>query len=167
MVGREGTETMSQGEPGHARGARAWLFRGEAPAATVLIRLAVGAVFLSEGVQKFLFPAELGAGRFAKIGLPAPALLGPLVGAVEIACGSLVLAGLLTRLAALPLAAIMVVAIATTKLPELSKSGFWAAAHGARTDWAMLLGALFLAAVGAGPRSVDARLGRDGGARGG
>jgi uncharacterized membrane protein YphA (DoxX/SURF4 family) len=136
------------------------LFRSDAPGAVVLVRLAVGAVFASEGAQKFLFPTQLGAGRFATIGLPAPDLLAPLVGATEIACGALVLAGLATRLAALPLTAIMLVALATTKLAELPKTGFWAIAHAARTDWAMLLGALFLAAVGAGPWSLDARLGR-------
>ncbi|XXX76149.1 DoxX family protein [Sorangium sp. So ce134] len=131
-----------------------------APASAVLIRLAVGSVFLSEGIQKFLFPAEIGAGRFAKIGLPAPEILGPFVGSVEIACGALVLLGLATRLAAAPLIVTMLVAIATTKIPILVKRGFWAMAHESRTDWAMLLGALFLLLVGAGPRSLDARLAR-------
>jgi putative oxidoreductase len=44
-----------------------------APAEVILIRLVVGCVFLSEGIQKFLFPAALGVGRFAQIGIPAPA----------------------------------------------------------------------------------------------
>ncbi|WP_437646505.1 DoxX family protein [Sorangium sp. So ce362] len=131
-----------------------------APASAVLIRLAVGSVFLCEGIQKFLFPAEIGAGRFAKIGLPAPEVLGPFVGAVEIACGSLVLVGLATRLAAVPLIVTMLVAITTTKVPILLKRGFWAMAHESRTDWAMLLGALFLLLVGAGGLSLDARLAR-------
>jgi uncharacterized membrane protein YphA (DoxX/SURF4 family) len=48
------------------------LLTTNAPPATVLVRLIVGAVFLSEGIQKFLFPAALGAGRFAKIGIPWP-----------------------------------------------------------------------------------------------
>jgi uncharacterized membrane protein YphA (DoxX/SURF4 family) len=122
------------------------------------VRLAVGAVFLSEGVQKFLFPSELGAGRFAKIGIPAPGVLAPFVGVVEIVCGLLILAGLLTRLAAVPLTIDMLVAISTTKIPMLLKSGFWAAAHEARVDFAMLLGLLFLLAAGAGPLSADARL---------
>lgn len=131
-----------------------------APAATVLIRAAVGAIFVCEGVQKFLFPAALGVGRFAKIGLPAPGLLAPFVGGVEIVAGALVLVGLLTRLAALPLVVDMLVAIATTKLPLLRHGGFWQLAHEARVDWAMLLGALFLAISGAGPWSLDARVGR-------
>ncbi|WP_437966966.1 DoxX family protein [Sorangium sp. So ce260] len=136
-----------------------------APASAVLIRLTVGSVFLSEGIQKFLFPAELGAGRFAKIGLPSPEILGPFVGAVEIACGALVLLGLATRLAAVPLIVVMLVAIASTKVPILVKRGFWAMAHEARTDWAMLLGALFLLIVGAGSLSLDARLARRGASR--
>ena len=137
----------------------------QAPRAVVLIRLMVGAVFLSEGIQKFLFPADVGAGRFEKIGLPSPELLGPLVGGFEIVCGTLVLLGLFTRLAVIPLLTIMTVAIYTTKVPILLKSGVWKMAHEARTDFSMLLGALFLLIVGAGAWSLDAmlskRAGRD------
>jgi uncharacterized membrane protein YphA (DoxX/SURF4 family) len=134
--------------------------RSDGPGWVILIRLMVGAVFLSEGIQKFLHPAEVGAGRFARIGLPAPETLAPLVASFEIACGLLVLAGLATRLAALPLIAIMTVAIATTKLPILMASGFWKMAHEARTDWSMLLGSLFLLVVGGGAWSLDAVRGR-------
>lgn len=129
-----------------------------APAATILVRLAVGGVFLSEGIQKFLYPAELGFGRFAKIGLPNPGFLGPFVGTFEIVCGALVILGLLTRLASIPLIGIISTAIVTTKLPMLAANGFWSMAHEARTDYAMLLGALFLLIVGAGGLSVDANL---------
>jgi uncharacterized membrane protein YphA (DoxX/SURF4 family) len=142
------------------------IFASHAPRWVVLIRLAVGAVFLSEGIQKFLFPAELAAGRFAKIGLPNPEVLGPFVGSFEIACGAAVLAGLLTRLAAVPLITIMLVALGSTKVPILLDKGFWTMAHEARTDWAMLLGALFLLLVGAGPWSIDALLHRRLGGRG-
>jgi len=114
-------------------------------------------VFLSEGIQKFLFPATLGVGRFAKIGIPAPGFFGPFVGVVEIVCGALLIVGLLTRLAAIPLVIDISVAIVTTKLPMLAKSGFWSMAHEARTDWCMLLGAIFLLLVGAGAWSLDAR----------
>src|SRR3972149_4026358 len=103
-----------------------WLFRSSAPAVVILIRLMVGAVFLSEGVQKFLFPDQLGAGRFLKIGLPMPELLGPFVGTFEIVCGALVLLGLLTRLAAIPLLVIIAVALRTTQWPMLVSKGFWA-----------------------------------------
>jgi putative oxidoreductase len=129
-----------------------------APTTTVLIRLMVGAVFLSEGIQKFLYPDQIGSGRFAKIGLPAPDILGPFVGSVEITAGTLVLLGVGTRVAAVPLIVIMCVALATTKWPILVDRGFWAAAHEARTDWAMFLGSVFLLIQGGGLWSIDAKL---------
>lgn len=134
----------------------AWLTKTNAPAATVIIRVTVGAVFVSEGIQKFINPAEVGAGRFSKIGLPAPELLAPFVGGTEIICGTLVLLGVLTRLAVLPLLAIMATAIVTTKLPIFEQAGFWKMAHESRTDFAMTLGLLFLLIVGAGRMSWDA-----------
>jgi len=130
-----------------------------APPSILLIRLIVGAVFLSEGIQKFLFPNDLGVGRFIKIGIPAPQVMATFVGMVEIVCGTLIIFGLLTRLAAIPLIIDMVVAIVTTKIPILLKSGFWAMAHEARVDYAMLLGSIFLLVVGAGRLSIDWRLG--------
>jgi putative oxidoreductase len=122
--------------------------------AAILIRFAVGAVFLSEGAQKFLFPDTLGVGRFLKIGIPAPGVMAPFVGGVEIICGAFLLAGLWTRLAAIPLLATISVAIATTKVPMLLNKGFWAAAHEARTDYAMFLGLVFLLWVGGGEYSL-------------
>ncbi|MBI3670693.1 MAG: DoxX family protein [Acidobacteria bacterium] len=135
-----------------------------APAAVVLVRPALGAIFLSEGIQKFLFSDALGVGRFTKIGIPAPEILAPFVGVCEIVCGLLFLVGLLTRLAAIPMIINMLVAISTTKIPILLKSGFRAAAHESRTDFAMLLGSLFLLLVGGGPWSLDALLSRCDGA---
>lgn len=147
------------------------LLATHAPAATLLIRLMVGGVFLAEGLQKFLFPAEVGAGRFAKIGIPSPEVMGPLVGVVESVCGALVLLGLATRLAVLPLLGVMAVAFVTTKIPillghdlgpfrvrELPYYGFWGLAHETRTDFAMIMGSLFLLLVGAGPWSLDGSL---------
>jgi len=131
-----------------------------APRAILLVRLMVGGVFVSEGVQKFLFPDELGVGRFTKIGIPAPEIMAPFVGVVEIGCGALLLLGLLTRLAAIPLVIDMLVALTTTKVPILLQSGFWKMAHEARTDYAMLLGSLLLLLLGAGPWSCDAGLTR-------
>ena len=122
---------------------------------TILIRLMVGAVFLSEGIQKFLLADTLGAGRFAKIGLPNPDFLGSFVGSFEIICGFLILIGLLTRLASIPLIIIMFVAIATTKSEVLAEKGFWEMMHGSRTDWAMLLGSIFLLIKGGGRWSID------------
>ena len=124
-------------------------------AAVLLVRIAVGGVFLSEGIQKFLFPEELGFGRFAKIGIPVPGFTAPFVGFVEVICGLLLVIGLFTRWATIPLLADMAVAIWTTKLPILAKSGFWAMAHEARTDYTMVMGCVFLLIVGAGSSSVD------------
>jgi putative oxidoreductase len=145
-----------------------------APRAVWIIRLMVGGIFLSEGIQKFLFPAQLAAGRFAKIGLPAPEVLGPFVGGVELICGLLVLLGLFTRVAAIPLLITMFVAMLSIKIPilfgqelwgfslrPLPRYGFWAMLHESRNDLCMILGATFLLVVGAGPWSIDARLTRD------
>lgn len=129
---------------------------------TILIRLMVGTVFLSEGIQKFLFPAIRGTGRFEKIGLPSPEFLGNFVGSFEIVCGALVLVGLFTRLASMPLIIIMVAAISTTKLEVLAENGFWEMMHGSRTDWAMLLGVVFLLIKGGGFWSVDKTLTKNG-----
>lgn len=134
---------------------RYWLHPGVAPRVTLAIRLATGGIFLSEGIQKFLFPAALGVGRFARIGIPRPELMAPFVGVVEIVCGVLLLVGLLTRLAAIPLLVDMCVAIATTKIPMLVHQGFWAMAHEARTDVAMFCNLLFLLAAGPGKLSCD------------
>jgi putative oxidoreductase len=122
-----------------------------------LLRLMVGWVFLSEGIQKFLFPAALGAGRFVKIGIPAPQFFGPFVGVTEIVCGALLIVGLFTNFAVWPPLIDILVAIATTKIPMLLKQGFWAAMHEARTDFCMLLGLVAIALLGAGTASLDER----------
>jgi uncharacterized membrane protein YphA (DoxX/SURF4 family) len=127
----------------------------ETPAAALLVRMIVGCVFLSEGIQKFLFSEILGVGRFIKIGIPAPEVMAPFVGVVEIVCGILLLIGLFTRFASIPLIINMIVAISTTKIPILLEKGFWAMAHEARVDWCMILGSIFLLLVGAGRWSMD------------
>lgn len=142
-----------------------------APAATLLIRVVVGIVFLSEGIQKFIFPNEVGAGRFAKIPIASAETVAPLIGSIEIICGIMVLLGLLTRIAVLPLIAIMLTAIFTTKIPillgseflgfslrKVSYYGIWGFLHESRTDLAMLFGSFFLLIVGAGRISIDAKL---------
>ena len=123
----------------------------------LLLRIMVGWVFLSEGIQKFLFPAALGAGRFAKIGIPAPQLMNPLVGIVEIICGAMLILGFATVLATIPLLIDIAVAIATTKIAALDKQGFWATMHDGRTDFCMLFGLIAIALLGAGSLSLDAR----------
>jgi putative oxidoreductase len=126
--------------------------------AILLIRVLVGWVFLSEGIQKFLFPDSLGVGRFVKIGIPWPQFMAPFVGVVEIVCGALLLAGFLTRLAAVPLLIDIAVALYSTKIVPFSKNGFWNTLHEARTDVSMLLGLIFLLLVGGGSLALDSRL---------
>src|SRR6266568_2092887 len=118
--------------------------------AVLLIRILVGWVFLSEGIQKFLFPDSLGVGRFVKIGIPWPQVMAPFVGVVEIVCGALLLIGLLTRLATVPLLIDIAVAMYSTKIVALAKNGLWGTLHEARTDVSMLLGLVFLLLVGGG-----------------
>ena len=134
----------------------AWTNR--VPKAILLIRILVGWVFLSEGIQKFLFPDALGVGRFVRIGIPWPQVMAPFVGVVEIVCGSLLLIGLITRLAAILLLIDICVALYSTKVVTLAKNGFWGTLHEARTDVGMLLGLIFLLLVGAGALSFDAKL---------
>src|SRR5690625_4100190 len=130
------------------RAKQAWI-------AVPIIRLMVGAVFLSEGVQKFLYPVLRGAGRFAEIGLPVPDIMGYGVGAIEVVAGAMVLIGFYTRQAVVPLAVIMVGAIVTTKIPILlgqgfgplatpnvSEYGFWSMAHAVRPAWVVRVGSI-------------------------
>ena len=147
------------------------VWSARATKAVLLIRILVGWVFLSEGIQKFLFAEELGVGRFIKIGIPHAEVMAPFVGVCEIVCGALLILGLLTRLAAIPMIIDISVAIISTKiplllghglwmfnLPKANSYGFWSMMHEARTDFAMLLGAIFLLIVGAGCFSFDALL---------
>jgi uncharacterized membrane protein YphA (DoxX/SURF4 family) len=126
--------------------------------AILLIRILVGWVFLSEGIQKFLFPDSLGVGRFVKIGIPSPQVMAPFVGVVEIVCGPVLLIGLVTRLATVPLLIDISVAIYSTKIVTFAKNRFWGTMHEARTDVSMLLGLVVLLLVGAGAWSLDAWL---------
>jgi uncharacterized membrane protein YphA (DoxX/SURF4 family) len=148
------------------------VFGTRAPGWSILVRLLVGlAVFFPEGIQKLAFPDVLGAGRFANIGIPYPEVMGPFVGLVETVCGALIILGLFTRLAAIPLIVIMIVAIISTKvpillghdfwifhLPRLPRYGFWSMLHESRADFCMLLGSLYLLIEGGGAWSLDARL---------
>ncbi|MGN6541489.1 MAG: DoxX family protein [Ginsengibacter sp.] len=125
---------------------------------TLLPRLAVGLIFASEGIQKFLFADELGTGRFVKIGFSNPAFWAYFAGVFEIVCGILILIGLLTRLAAVPLLIIMIVAFITTKYPGLINKGFWFMAHDYRTDFAMTLLLIYLLVYGGGNFSIDKKI---------
>ncbi len=121
----------------------------------LLIRLTVGLVFLSEGIQKFIRPDEAGEGRFSKIGFSNPAFWAQFTACFEIVCGGMILAGFLTRLAAIPLLIVMSVAFVTTKYPILIEKGFWSMAHDYRTDFAMTMLLTFLLIYGGGKHSMD------------
>lgn len=140
----------------------------------ILIRFLVGVVFLSEGLQKFIYPGLRGSGRFESIGIPFPEFSGVMVGGFEVVCGLLVLAGFLTRFAVIPLIIIMLTALFTTKLPILLGNGFWGFSlrelehygllsmlHESRNDLAMLIGSIFLWIKGGGYWSVDLMLFND------
>ena len=148
-----------------------------APRSVLIMRAMAGGVFLSEGILKFVYTNQ-GVGRFTKLGIPAPELTATFVGGLEIIGGILLIAGLFTRVIAIPFIIEMVVAILTTKIslylgtsplplpPSLPKVGFWAVMHETRSDYAQILTAIFLLVVGPGPWSLDALLRRRSSARG-
>jgi putative oxidoreductase len=129
------------------------------PRSLLLIRLAVGLIFASQGVLKYIDP-NLGVNRFAKIGFPSPYFTAHFVGSFEVLCGVLLLVGLWTRLASIPLLIVITTAIATTKLPELFRAhqGFWYVVSDARTDFAMFCCLIFLILSGGGRWSLDAQV---------
>jgi uncharacterized membrane protein YphA (DoxX/SURF4 family) len=126
-----------------------------------------GGVFLWEGILKFVYTNQ-GVGRFTKIGIPLPHVTAPLIGALEIVGGVLLIAGLLTRLTAVPMAIEMLVAIASTKIalylgtsplplpPSPPQIGIWAVLHEVRSEYAQLMSVLFLGIAGPGAWSLDA-----------
>ena len=128
------------------------------PASILLIRLAVGLIFLTQGILKYSDP-NMGVVRFTRIGFPDPYFTAHFVGTFEIVCGLLVLLGLWTRAAAVPLLVVITTAIATTKIPELFRAnqGFWYMASDARADFAMFCSLVFLIWMGGGAWSVDAK----------
>jgi putative oxidoreductase len=138
-----------------------------APRSALIMRLMVGGVFLSEGILKFVYTNQ-GVGRFTKLGIPFPDLTATFVGGLEIVGGILLMAGLFTRVIAIPFIIEMMVAILTTKIslylgtsplplpPALPKVGFWAVMHETRSDYAQILTSIFLLIVGPGSWSLDA-----------
>jgi len=129
----------------------------EGPRSIVLVRIAVGLIFFTQGILKYIDP-NLGVVRFSRIGFPHPYFTAHFVGTFEILCGFLLLLGLWTRLVSIPLLIVITTAIATTKIPELFRAnqGFWYMVSDARTDFAMFCCLIFLISVGGGSWSVDA-----------
>ena len=110
----------------------------------VLISSIVGLIFLSEGIQKFLFPETLGAGRFAKIGIPYANITVIIVAICEIIFGLMLALRIRIKLAVIPLLIVIIGALYYTKFPQFKKEGFWPAVHDARTDLLMFTSLLFL-----------------------
>jgi len=124
-----------------------------------LIRMAVGLIFFTQGILKYIDP-NMGVVRFTRIGFPHPYFTAYFVGTFEVLCGLLLLLGLWTRLVSIPLLIVITTAIATTKVPELFRTnqGLWYMLSDARTDFAMFCCLVFLISVRSGSWSLDARL---------
>jgi uncharacterized membrane protein YphA (DoxX/SURF4 family) len=137
--------------------------RGTELRSVAFVRLAVGLVFLTQGILKFTDPA-MGVIRFTRIGFPLPWFTAHFVGMFEMVCGAAVLLGLLTRLASVPLLIVISTAIGSTKIPELFRAGqgFWFMVSDARTDFAMFCSLVFLICAGGGGWALDAARGRGG-----
>jgi uncharacterized membrane protein YphA (DoxX/SURF4 family) len=111
----------------------------------VLISGIVGLIFLSEGIQKFLFPETLGAGRFARIGIPYASITVIAVAICEIIFGILLTLRIRIKISVIPLMIIIIGALYYTKYPMLRKEGFWTTAHETRTDLLMFVSLVYLA----------------------
>ena len=140
------------------KGLSALIFSTENDNRAILIRLTVGLIFLTEGIQKYLFPELLGTGRFLTIGFSHPAFWAYFTGTFEIICGTLIILGLLTRVASIPLIIIMITAFISTKLPILMHKVLWPWAHEYRTDFAMTLLLIYLLIYGSGNWSFDLKI---------
>jgi putative oxidoreductase len=140
------------------KGLSSLIFNANNNNSVILIRLTVGLIFLTEGIQKYLFPELLGTGRFMTIGFSNPEFWAYFTGTFEIICGTLIILGFITRVASIPLIIIMITAFITTKIPILVHKGFWPWAHEYRTDFAMTLLLVYLLIYGSGRWSVDSKI---------
>lgn len=127
---------------------------GPADAAELILRLVVGSIFVVQGYRKLFAPAGAkGSGAalqemIRNAGFPSPDLLARLVAVVELVGGILLVIGLGTRIASIPLALTLVVAIARFKWKDGFQGGW---------DWpfSVLGGTLALLLLGAGSTSLD------------
>lgn len=124
----------------------------------LFLRLIVSIIFITEGIQKFLYLDILGPGRFAEIGFHHAMFWAYFTGAFEILGGLLILGGFLTRLASIPLLIIMTTALISTKLPLLTNRGFWTFMHEYRTDFALTVLLILLILYGGGKWSLDYKI---------
>ncbi len=124
----------------------------------IFIRLIVGLIFFSEGIQKYLVVSMLGPAYFKEIGFNHPMFWAYFTGGFEMLCGILILFGLLTRLASIPLLIIIITAFITTKLPLLAANGLLTFLHEYRTDFSLTLLLILLVIYGGGNWSVDLKM---------
>ena len=141
----------------------------DGPAAVLAIRMMAGAVFLWEGILKFVYENQ-GIGRFTKLGMPFPEVTASFVGGLEIVGGLLLIVGLGTRLISVAFVIEMLVAMLSTKPrlflgtsplpppPVPPVAGIWAVLHEIRSEYAQLMTCAFLLAAGPGSWSLDALL---------
>src|SRR5262245_25307673 len=125
-----------------------------------LARLTVGLVFFQSGWGK-LHDLEKVTDFFTQLGLPAAAFQARLASTTEFVCGGLLLLGLATRFAAVPLIITMVVAIRTALWDQVDGLGSLVGL----TEFSYVALLLWLATDGAGPLSLDSLFGRLGGRR--
>jgi putative oxidoreductase len=119
----------------------------------IVARVTVGWIFLQSGWGKLNNLPKV-VGFFAELGIPAPQFQAPLAATAELVCGALLLAGLFTRVAILPLIGVMVVALLTALRGQI---------HAASdlfglSEYLYIVILLWLGAYGAGPLSLDAVL---------
>ena len=120
------------------------------PLGPTLARLTVGLVFIGTGWGKLHTLPDV-TDYFASLGIPMPGLNARIAASTELFGGILVLIGLGTRIAVLPMSVTMVVAILTAKRADL---------HGLTDlvgfeEWSYLVFFIWLAVAGAGPLSLD------------
>ena len=127
--------------------------------APLALRLGVGLVFVVHGLQKLTGGPSGFAGMLTGLGVGAPELFAWLVTIAELVGGALVLVGLLTRLATLPLIATMIGAIVLVKADVGIIASADSPMPGAELDIALLAGLLALLLLGPGRISVDHAVG--------
>lgn len=116
----------------------------------LLARITIGVVFVQSGWGK-LHDLPSIVEFFRTLGIPAPQIQAPMVATIELTCGCLVLGGLLTRFASIPLIGTMVVAIITAKQEDFHG---WTSVFGF-SEFLYIVLLTYLIMEGAGALSVD------------
>ena len=123
--------------------------------APLLARITVGVVFAVTGWGK-LNNLEKITAFFGELGIPYPQFQAPFASATEFVCGTLLVVGMATRVASIPLIIVMLVAIATAQWENIDSLS----ALLGTVEWAYVAIFAWLALAGPGPISLDYLLGR-------